>query len=142
MKSVAEGFYRKWHFPHCPGAVDGKHIRIIPPPTSGSYYFNYKSTYSVVFIGVTNANYELIYVDVGTNGRISYGGVIKKTQCNDKLTHGSLKTPGPEELNEIDTVLPYVFVDEDFSLRPDFMKPYKKNLTRNTITTGYLGLDV
>lgn len=27
-RNVADGFYEKWNFPNCIGAVDGKHIRI------------------------------------------------------------------------------------------------------------------
>ncbi|CAH1992766.1 unnamed protein product [Acanthoscelides obtectus] len=34
----------KWQFPHCLGAIDGKHVRIVPPKDSDSYYFNYKKT--------------------------------------------------------------------------------------------------
>lgn len=137
-KIIAEDYNRKWQFPHCLGAVDGKHIRIVPPPNSGSYYFNYKGTHSIVLIGIANANYEFVYVDVGANGRISDGGVITNTKFFAKLTHGSLNIPQPNE-DDTDTVLPYVFVgDEAFSLRPDFMKPYsRKKLTKPTRIFNY-----
>ena len=33
---------RRVNFPHCLGAVDGKHIRVIKPEHSGSMFYNYK----------------------------------------------------------------------------------------------------
>ena len=38
-----------------------------PPPSSGSYYFNYKHTHSVVLLAVVGPDYECIYADIGTN---------------------------------------------------------------------------
>ncbi|KYN21904.1 hypothetical protein ALC57_05710, partial [Trachymyrmex cornetzi] len=35
---IAENFEAMWNFPHCMGAIDGKHA----PPHSGSFYYNYK----------------------------------------------------------------------------------------------------
>ncbi|RXN38386.1 ANTAGONIST OF LIKE HETEROCHROMATIN PROTEIN 1-like protein [Labeo rohita] len=35
-KEIAEGFSTKWAFPHCLGAIDGKHITIKAPADSGS----------------------------------------------------------------------------------------------------------
>ena len=70
-------FEDNWHFPNCVGSVDGKHIEIVPPPESGSFYYNYKGFHSMVLMPIANANYELLYAHFGTNGRISDGGVIE-----------------------------------------------------------------
>ena len=59
----------------CIDAVDGKHIKIIPPPGSGSTFYNYKGDFSIVLLAAVDANLKFIYVDIGTKGRISDGGV-------------------------------------------------------------------
>lgn len=38
-----------------------------------------KGTYSIVVMAIANANYEFIMFDIGTNSRVSDGGVIKNT---------------------------------------------------------------
>lgn len=86
-----------------------------------------------------NADYEFIWVDVGTNGRISDGGVIRNTEFFKKLNSGQLQIPPPETLFDGVTTLPYVFVgDEAFALRDDFMKPYsQKTLTKERRIFNY-----
>ena len=39
---ISELFYLRWDYPHCLGAIDGKHVLIAPPPNSCSQYYNYK----------------------------------------------------------------------------------------------------
>ncbi|CAF4745322.1 unnamed protein product [Pieris macdunnoughi] len=111
-KILAQRFGNAWNFDNCIGAVDGKHITLQKPEHSGSYYYNYKGTYSIVLMGIANANYEFIMVDVGTNGRVSDRGI-----------------PEPEELPNTNKKMPFVFVgDEAFQLLPNFMKPYNKQV--------------
>ncbi|KAB0802524.1 hypothetical protein PPYR_04710 [Photinus pyralis] len=74
-KKIAKEFNSEWQFPTCIGAVDGKHIHIVAPKGSGSYYFNYKKRNSIVLMAISNANYEFIMCDIGTNGRVSDGGL-------------------------------------------------------------------
>lgn len=44
---ISKGFLERWHLPHCIGAIDGKHVRMKKPMTSGSSYFNYKEYFSI-----------------------------------------------------------------------------------------------
>lgn len=123
-KAVAKCF-EKWNFPHCVGAVDGKHIAIWPPKESGSYYFNYKGSHSIVLMAVVNAYYEFLYIDVGTNGRVSDGGVWANSSLCARLQEGTIGLPADEQLSDSHRILPYVFVGDDaFPLKRHFMKPY------------------
>lgn len=115
----------KWDFPNCLGSVDGKHIRIVKPSQSGSFFFNYKGFHSIVLLGVVNANCEFIFVDVGTNGRVSDGGVLEHTSFFRKLIDNRLNIPGDRQVCNTETILPFVFIgDEAFALRSNFLKPF------------------
>ena len=77
-RMVRHAFENRWQYPHCLGAIAGKHIVMQPMPAAGSHFYNYKHTHSIILLAVAGPNYECIYADVGTNGRASDGGVWSK----------------------------------------------------------------
>ncbi|CAN7937784.1 unnamed protein product [Ixodes hexagonus] len=76
-------------------------------------------------MAVVDSSYLFRLIDVGAPGRMSDGGVLKRSQIGQRLQAGLLDLPSHSGLPGSDKVLPYVFVgDEAFQLRPDFMRPY------------------
>ena len=129
--TIALEFEQRWQFPNCIGAIDGKHVVMRPPPGCGSHYYNYKHTHSIVLMAVAGPNYEVLYADIGTNGRISDGGVWNKCGLLKSLEDGSLNIPASKPLPFGTDPVPHVLVGDDaFALRPFLMKPYpQRNLT-------------
>lgn len=112
-KNIAADFYEKWNFPNCLGAIDGKHIVIQCPANSGSEYYNYKGTFSIVLMAVVNSNYGFTYVDIGCQGRISDGGVLRNTSFFKKLEINELLIPQEGILPNTNVSLPYSFVTDE-----------------------------
>ncbi|CAN8013953.1 unnamed protein product [Ixodes persulcatus] len=110
---VAEGFSRSWQFPNCLGAVDGKPIMIQAPEKSGSMYFNYKGTYSIVLLAVVDSDYKFVVVDVGAYGKQSDGGVLKQSIFRKLLEEGRLGLPRDLPLPNTRLPAPCVFVGDE-----------------------------
>ncbi|KAH8041741.1 hypothetical protein HPB51_017561 [Rhipicephalus microplus] len=126
---IAGDFTRRWQFPNCLGAVDGKHVAITCPPKSESAFFNYKGTFSIVLMAVVDSSSKFVLVDIGAEGRQSDGGVFKNTKFGKALTEGQLDIPSLGQLPRTTKVAPYAFVgDEAFQLRRDFMRPFPARL--------------
>nr|XP_054923342.1 uncharacterized protein LOC129383092 [Dermacentor andersoni] len=122
---IAEGFGHTWQFPNCLGAVDGKHVHIKCPAKSGSMYFNYKGTYSIVLLAVVDSNYKFVVVDVGAYGKQSDGGVLEQSIFGQLLDKGKLQLLRDLPLPNTALPAPCVFIgDEAFQLRTDILRPY------------------
>ena len=88
--TISKPFEDKRHYPHCWGAIDGKHITMQPPANFGSHYYNYKQSHSIVLLAIVRPNYECLYADVGTNFRISDGSVWNKCHFAQNLDNGKV----------------------------------------------------
>lgn len=114
-----------WDFPHCIGALDGKHVVMIAPPSSGSTFYNYKGQHSIVLMAIADAEYKFLYVDVGCNGRVSDGGVFNKCSFARAMGNDGLNLPDASPLLGREMKVPFMLVADDaFALRPNVMKPY------------------
>ncbi len=125
--AIAKGFQDQWQFPNCIGAIDGKHVVIQASPNSGSSFFNYKGTFSVVLMALVDAEYCFTLIDVGAYGSQSDGGIFALSAMGKALQRGPLSTPPPKPLPgapELGSV-PHVIVgDEAFPLKPCLMRPF------------------
>lgn len=124
------------------GAIDGKHIRIIRPPHSGSLYYNYKHFYSIALLAMCNGNYEFTYINVGVQGKESDSSIFTQSRLYQQINNDLFDIPPPKELPVIHNdkptntaataALPYIIVgDEAFGLSNRVMRPYARALESN-----------
>lgn len=128
--NIQKGFKK---FPRCIGAIDGKHIVMQSPVHSGSEYYNYKKSFSVVLLALVDSNYNFIFADIGSQGRISDGGVFRNSLLWQKICRNELNLPTPHPLPGSTIDVPYVFLgDGAFALTRHVMKPYPGNHNERT----------
>lgn len=107
--------------------MDGKHVVMNAPPNAGSIFYNYKGTHSIILMGIADAEYKLLYVDVGRNGRFSDGGVFNRCTFAQAMDIDQLGLPPLKPLPGRIKPMPYVLVvDYAFALRLNVMKPYSQ----------------
>ena len=119
-EEAAEGFWQRWNFPNCCGALDGKHCVITCPAKSGTLYYNYKGTYSINLMALVDWNYHFLCIDVGAYGSNSDSPVFQHSDFGDCWMKNELDIPPPKELPGAPELgsLPYVIVgDAAFPLR-------------------------
>ncbi|XP_057310152.1 uncharacterized protein LOC130648138 [Hydractinia symbiolongicarpus] len=127
-KKISQKFEELWNFLNCVGAIDGKHVMMQAPASSGSTFFNYKKHHSIVLLAVCNATYEFTLVDVGQSGRNSDGGVFLNSDLGTAINDQTLGIPNARILRGTQENFPYVFVgDEAFPLKRFMMKPYARS---------------
>ena len=104
--------------------MGGKHV-LIKPHHSGSYYFNYKHTFSLVLLALVDADYKFLFVDIGTNGRVFDGRVFRNSSLSKAVETNSLNFPPTKPLAEGYAPVPHVIVADDaFPLKENILKPY------------------
>ena len=116
---IVNDFWDLWNFPDCIGANDGKHVMVKAPPNSSS-----KHSFSVVLLALVDTHYKFPFVDIGSYGRYSGGGIFAHSKLVKYLeTHlGILED---KQLPGTSCLTPHVIVgDEAFPLKTYLMIPY------------------
>jgi hypothetical protein len=130
LQRSATEYYNLWNFPNCVGALDGKHVVFQAPPNSGTLYYNYKKTFSVVLMALVDAKYRFLAIDVGGYGRNSDGGIFGDSIMGRALESGKFYMPADTPLPNDDKPMPHVILaDEAFPLKDYLMRPFPQ--TRN-----------
>ncbi|KAG5873102.1 hypothetical protein JTB14_008182 [Gonioctena quinquepunctata] len=119
---VDKRFYSKWNYPNCIGALDGKHIVLQAPANSGSLYYNYKGSFSVVLMALCEADYNFLYVDVGVQG----------------LEQNTLQIPPKRVLPGRNVDMPFVIVADDaFAMSERIMKQFVGRHSKGSIERAF-----
>ncbi|KAK3912335.1 Protein ANTAGONIST OF LIKE HETEROCHROMATIN PROTEIN 1 [Frankliniella fusca] len=124
-KKIGDDFGERWDFPNCLGAIDGKHVVVQCFSRTGSQFYNYKNTFSIVLLGVCDSQYRFTWVSIGAAGRESNGRVFENTEFGSAVLAGTLPLPEPKILPNSNFLAPYVFVgNAAFPLKENLLRPY------------------
>lgn len=95
---------------------------------AGSEWFNYKHYHSLVLLAACSARYKLLFVDIGSYGRRSDGGIFGDSEMGLKLRNQRMNVPPPQAITQYNPFeFPYVVVaDEAFPLENWMMRLYAK----------------
>lgn len=123
-KEIADDFELLWNFPNCMGALDGKHCNIIVPAHSISAWFDYKSSFSMVLMALSDAHLRFTWVNIGAKGSGSDSMVFQNIIFGQKVIQDQLDMPQDREFHPGFTA-PYIFIaDEAFPARENLLRPY------------------
>uniref|UniRef100_A0A3P8ZZU2 DDE Tnp4 domain-containing protein n=1 Tax=Esox lucius TaxID=8010 RepID=A0A3P8ZZU2_ESOLU len=126
-KNTARRFQERWNFPNYIGGLDGKHVVIQAPASSGSQFHYDKGTFSVDLLVQVDTVYRFLAVDVGAFGSNSNGGILANSRLGRDLQSGVLHVPLPSPLPSAPELGPVPFVtvgDEAFPMKPYLLRPY------------------
>jgi hypothetical protein len=122
---VAHNFMAKRQMPNTIGALDGKHIHIRRPKNTGTEFYNFKKSYSIVLLALADVDAKFTYIDVGANGKAADGGIWRDCSFKECLESGTLQIPPAKPLPGRQQRVPFIILsDAAFPLSKHILKPY------------------
>ncbi len=106
---IANTNSRRWHYHHCLGAIDDKHVAIKKTMNAGLYYFNYKNFHSIVLMALVDGDYKFTWVEVGANGTSLDLQIFEDCGLKEAIDRHVIGFPLPDHLPDDDRDTPYFF---------------------------------
>ncbi|XP_060598125.1 uncharacterized protein LOC132751923, partial [Ruditapes philippinarum] len=125
--AIAEQFEKRWQFPHCCGALDGKHVAVTCLWNTGSMYRNYKGFFSIVLMALVDADYMFLWIDVGYDGSSNDASIYNGSELKEGLESPDniFNLPEEKSLPGDDVPVPYYIVgDNAFGINKSLMNPF------------------
>ena len=105
-------------------SIDGKHVKLKCPASSGSNYFCYKNYSSIVLLAIVDPYYKFMVVDIGSYRRHSDSGIFNNSAFYREYTDGKT-IPPPKPLLGTNISVPHVLIgDEGLALQTYLMRPF------------------
>lgn len=125
-------------FPELHWSYPWEKLRDICNYNSGSNYFNYKKTFSVVLLALVDANYKFIAVGLHPMVRIVIEGFFSSSRLGTALEEGSVKIPSGEHFLGTNISTPLVILDDQaFPLKTYMLRPYPENQVQGFKKTDF-----
>ncbi|XP_049294483.1 putative nuclease HARBI1 [Anopheles funestus] len=124
FQQAAEEFEALTGFPNVCSCIDGKHVRIKCPNSSGSLFYNYENYNSIHLQAIRDAKGKFLTIDIGDYGRRADSGVFfVESDTFRNIEHNILKFPPARVIDGLE--LSYVLLgDQGYPLKPYLMRPY------------------
>ena len=116
-------FQQKCNYPFAVGALDGKHCTIQCFNNTGSLFYNYKGCFSVVLLGISDANLKFLYVNIGVPGSRNDASIWNSCDFKNALEKGDISFPKVPRGN-----IPFHLLGDDaFGMTKNLMKPFPRS---------------
>ena len=87
-----------WQYHNTIGAMDGMHVAIKKSAKSGSAFWNDKKFNSIILMGIVNAQYKFLWIDIGANGLCGDSTIWNDSDLKSAIRNHTLGLPPPEPL--------------------------------------------
>ncbi|KIH44580.1 hypothetical protein ANCDUO_25394 [Ancylostoma duodenale] len=96
------------------------------PAHAGSAYFDYKQFHSIVFLAISDCDYNIIAFDIGAPGRIGDAGIFRRSTIKQYFSDNDDVFPPTRELGSVGAVQYHFLVDGGFGQDLRYVRPYRQ----------------
>ena len=82
--AIAKDFQEIWNLPNAIGSIDEKHVRMCPANT-GTLFHDYKGYFRLQFLGISDAHYCFILIDLGQYSSNNNTGVLNNSEMGKRF---------------------------------------------------------